>query len=159
VLAVPKFASGLIYGMVGTNNLSEIEECATDGWSEIQSVEEIVTDLISGDIEKAAEEIIDFAKDMDLLLRECKSMQDDIGAIKSWASIFSDRAHLIATVSKNMLLHRKKIHSDIAELKAEWAAEEYFKSGTTTADLAYYAIGPISMTMGFDDDKSISLQL
>merc|ERR1719223_2593904 len=41
VLAAPKFAAGLIYGMVGVNSLSEIETCANDGWGEIQSAEQI----------------------------------------------------------------------------------------------------------------------
>jgi hypothetical protein len=35
VLAAPQWAAGLIYGLVGSNNLLEIEACAKDGHSMI----------------------------------------------------------------------------------------------------------------------------
>ena len=141
--AAPTWAAGLIYGMVGVNNLTEIEACANDGWSEIQDIEVVIQDFAKGDYSKGAEELVAFAKGLETVLHDCTAMKDDISAIKSWAEIFSDKTHLIATVSKNLLLHRRKIKADIAEVEQEWHDRLFFKSGTTAADLAYYAIGPI----------------
>ena len=143
VLAAPKFAAGLIYGMVNENHLSEIELCAKDGWGEIQEVGTIIGDLEKGDIQAASADLVKFADDLKIVLADCEGMQDDIKAITDWAGHFSSKDKLIAIVSKNLLLHHRKIKNDIAEAKTEWAAGTYFKTGQTAADLAYYAIGPI----------------
>jgi hypothetical protein len=49
-------------------------------------------------------------------------MDEDIAAIEEWATIFSDPKKLTATVSKNYLLHKKKIDADIDTCKADYAA-------------------------------------
>lgn len=71
-------------------------------------------------------------------------MGDDLAAIKEWASIFTDPAHLSATIAKHLALHRKQIKADIAADKAHWAAAEYWAAGIVTADLATTAVGPIT---------------
>ena len=143
VLAAPKFAAGLIYGMVGVNDLPEITTCATDGWGEIQNVEDIIAALEAGQVQIASQDLVKFADDLSVVLADCKNTKEDIAAITAWAAVFSSKARLIADVSKNLLLHRKKIKNDIATVKTEWAAKDFFQSGVTAADLAYYAIGPI----------------
>jgi hypothetical protein len=40
-------------------------------------------------------------------------------------------------------LHRRAIKNDIADLKADWALEEYYRAGVIAADLAYLAVGPV----------------
>ena len=143
LLAAPKFAAGLIYGMVGENNLVEIQACGTDAWGSIHSVEEVIVDLHRGDIVAASTALINFAYDLEEALTDCHTMSDEVLAIKAWAQIFKDHTKLVADISKNMLLHPVKIKRDIADTKAEFYAGQYFKSGVTAADLAYYAIGPI----------------
>lgn len=71
-------------------------------------------------------------------------MGDDIAAIEDWASIFTDPAKLSATIAKHYALHHNAISSDIASVGAYWGAEEYFKAGVASADLATVAIGPIT---------------
>lgn len=70
-------------------------------------------------------------------------MQEDVTAIKLWASIFKDPALLKKTVIKHMALHSKQILGDISTAEAQWSDGEYFKSGFTVADLMTVAIGPI----------------
>ena len=74
-------------------------------------------------------------------------MQDDVAAIKDWATVFQSKAKLAATVSKNYLLHKRAIKTDIANVKADWALDHYYKSGVDAADLVNLAVGPIKKTV------------
>lgn len=80
------------------------------------------------------------------MLKTCEGMGDDLHAIEEWGAIFKQPEKLTTTVSKNYLLHRKAINSDIASLKSDWAAKEYFKSGVDAANLINVVIGPITVT-------------
>ena len=142
--AAPKWAAGLIYGLVGDNNLLEIEACAHDGEAMVPKIEKVIADFENGMITHAIEELILVAKDIPNLLSDCKNMDDDIAAIESWATIFESKTKLVATVSKNFLLHKKAIKADIADAKAAWALHEYFSAGVTCADISDKAIGPIT---------------
>jgi len=71
-------------------------------------------------------------------------MDEDLAAFSDWASIFLNPAELTKTVTKHYALHRNAINADIAEEKAHWAAEEWWKAGITAADLMTIAIGPIT---------------
>jgi hypothetical protein len=53
---------------------------------------------------------------------------------------------LFEKASKNYLLHRKTIHSDIESEKQHWANEQYFNAGIDTA-LAITEILPIEDSM------------
>ena len=77
-------------------------------------------------------------------LKTCEGMDEDIAAIEEWATIFSDPKKLTATVSKNYLLHKKKIDADIDTCKADYAAQDWWQLGVDLADLATVAIGPIT---------------
>ena len=70
-------------------------------------------------------------------------MGDDIKAISEWASIFTEPSKLSKTIAKNVALHKKHIDSDIAQIKEYEDAEEMWKAGLVSADLATVAIGPI----------------
>ena len=37
----------------------------------------------------------------------CENMPDDLSAIESWATIFTNKTKLISTVTKHYLLHKK----------------------------------------------------
>jgi hypothetical protein len=46
-------------------------------------------------------------------------------------------------VTKNFLLHKKGVKADIAEMKSEWAADQFFKAGVTAGDIVVKTVGPI----------------
>lgn len=48
------------------------------------------------------------------MLTDCKNTQDDLKAIEAWATIFTNKAQLVAQVTKNYLLHKKAVKADIA---------------------------------------------
>jgi len=77
------------------------------------------------------------------VLSDCKGAEPEIADIEAYVKNFEDKSTLIATVTKNLLLHRKKIMGDISAAKAEWAAGQYCQAGMTTADLQSVALGPI----------------
>ena len=76
-------------------------------------------------------------------LTTCKNMDDDIAAIESWATIFTEPKELAETLSKNWLLHRRTIKDDLSKESADWAAGQYFDAGVDTAMALTEAVGPI----------------
>ena len=53
-------------------------------------------------------------------------MDDDLAAIRSWATIFTQPEELAKTVGKNWLLHRRTIKEDITKEQSDWASQAYF---------------------------------
>ena len=49
------------------------------------------------------------AKDVPTLLGDCKNMDEDVAAVEAWTAIFSDKAKLVDVVTKNLLLHKRKV--------------------------------------------------
>jgi hypothetical protein len=88
VLAAPKWAAGLLFGLVDENQLAEIETCAKDGHLMIPAIEAAIKDLVSGDYVKGVEDILALVHDVKTLLSDCHNMDDNIAAIEAWASIF-----------------------------------------------------------------------
>ena len=56
-------------------------------------------------------------------------MDDDLAALKAYGEEFTDVAGLAKKVSKNWLLHKKKVKADIAAEEADWNNGEYFNAG------------------------------
>lgn len=71
-------------------------------------------------------------------------MSADLKAIESWASIFTNKSKLVSTVTRKFLTHKAQVTADIATLKTEYDAEEYFLAGEQVATIAIELLGPIS---------------
>ena len=67
-----------------------------------------------------------FGMSIMLSLKECSTMGDDIKAIEEWSKIFTNKTKLIETVTKHMLLHKKKIERDIKSAKTDWNAGNFY---------------------------------
>ena len=114
-----------------------------------QKVKEAIADLKHGGTDYEIQGILEIALaalEIPIALHTCKSMQDDLNAIGSWASIFEDVTKLSATVTKHFLLHKKLIMADISTFKSDWADADYFMAGVDAADLLTIAVGPIEST-------------
>jgi len=59
-------------------------------------------------------------------------MDDDIKKIEDWAQVFTQPSTLAKELSKNWLLHSKKVKNDIAQEEADWSAQKYFDAGKDT---------------------------
>lgn len=77
-------------------------------------------------------------------------MTDDLAAIKSWASIFTDPSALAAKVAKHYAFHKAAIQADIAAVEADWESGLYFRTGADLAALLTLAVGPIETNNGID---------
>merc|ERR1712060_650781 len=143
LLELPKMAAGFAYGMVGDNHLSEFEAC----YAGVQPLEgflmNALNDLEQFHIIAAMKEFEKFVYHFQLDVAPCHHMSDDVAAIEAWAQIFKNPTQLVETATKHYLLHKKHIKTDIADIKADQAASEYFKTGEEAADILTILLGPI----------------
>jgi len=146
VMSVPDFIAGFMYGMTTTDHLTEIEACYSGGELMAGEIKTGIADFEKGGWDNILQGVLQFGLmglQIPQELHTCESMDDDVAAIESWASIFKNPAELTATVSKSLLFHRKEIEADIATIKTDWTAEHYFKAGADLAALMNLAVGPI----------------
>ena len=76
-------------------------------------------------------------------------MDDDLQAIKDWATTFTHPGTLAKELSKNWLLHHKKVKTDIAQEEADWSNGKYFDAGVDTA-LAVDLLIPFQKSLTYD---------
>ena len=148
-VAIPQFIGGFMHGMVQDNNLTEIMSCA-QGWEIMgPEIQKGIDDIKQGGWNYDVQAVLEFGLvilQIPQALDTCHQMGDDLAAIKSWGSIFTDPGTLAATISKNYLFHHDAIDSDITALTTDWDAESYFNAGEDLAQLMIDAIGPIQTT-------------
>ena len=82
----------------------------------------------------------------------CEGTTDDIAAIESWATIFTQPVELSKTVGKNYLLHRRTINEYIDKEQAAWASGDYFNAGVDTAIALTEAVGPIKTSVDIETE-------
>ena len=114
-MTVPDFVAGFVYGMTGDNHLTEIEACYQGGTEVVDDVQMAVSKIESGSYITGFAEIGKIIHEFPATLTTCKNMDDDIAAIESWATIFTEPEKLGETLSKNWLLHRKTIKDDLSK--------------------------------------------
>ena len=144
--SIPDFVAGFVYGMVGDNHLTEVEACYDGSTDIISEVERALKMIEKGNYKIGVAELGLVVKQFPAALTTCKGMGDDIAAIESWATIFTQPEELAETVGKNWLLHRSTIKGYLAEEESDWATGEYFSAGVDTAMALTEAVGPIQTT-------------
>lgn len=104
------FVAGFVYGMTAVNHLTEIEDCFTGGELMFHEIETGIADIRKGGWDNDAQAAFEFGLailQIPQALNTCKSMSDEIAAIESWATIFTNPGELAAVVGKNYLFHKK----------------------------------------------------
>ena len=138
-----EFVGGFLDGMVGDNHLDELYTCEHD----VDAIVKSVDTLLRLFEEKKYDELWSFFKSfpttMMISLKECSTIGDDVKAIEEWSKIFDDKTKLIETVTEHMLIHKKKIKSDIKAAKTDWNSGNFYQAGEDAADLLTLALGPI----------------
>jgi hypothetical protein len=145
IVEIPEFLGGFFYGMVGESHLTEIEACYNSAEPLADYVENIITDLESGNILGAIKNFKAFQNNMQTDLLPCRdgAMADDIAGLEAWGAQFKDPVALLPSTAEHYFLHKGKIETDIATEKADWSAGEYFKSGEQIADIATILFGKV----------------
>ena len=148
IMGVADFVAGFVFGMTADNHLTEIEACFTGGELMYHEVNTGIQRIKMGGWDNDVQAAFEFglvALQVPQALHTCESMGDDLAAIKSWASVFTDPASLAKQVGKHYVFHKAEIKSDIAAVEADWSQQLYFKSGAALADLLTLAVGPIEV--------------
>merc|ERR1711920_724224 len=87
LLAVPDFAAGFLYGMVGDNHLSEFETCFQNSEQLMPYIDGFISDLEDFHIISAFKNFEKFLFHFQLDTQPCHNVSDDIAAIEQWAAI------------------------------------------------------------------------
>ena len=146
VVEVPEFIAGFLYEMTGNNHLLEIENCYSSSTVLEYEIKAGIQDIHHGGWDSDVQAALEFALvalQIPQILHTCENMDEDIAAIKEWASIFKDPTRLTAKVTKNVALHHTAIQEDIGALKTDAHDGKWFTSGEDLADLLTLAVGPI----------------
>ena len=115
--AIPEFAAGLVYGFADENDLDEYGLCINDVNMTVGDFEKVIHDLTHGDIVEAIFALKHTVREFKSTDADCHHTAEDTEAVKEWAAIFEDVPHLIKTVSKNYVLHKKHISKDLDDFK------------------------------------------
>jgi hypothetical protein len=143
LLALPDFAAGFMYGMVGDNHLAEMEACYAGVTPLMTYAEAAFKDIEAFHIFAAMKQLEEMVYHFQLDIAPCTNMGDDIQEIEQWAAIFKQPKALVSQATKHYLLHKKAITTDIATVKADWSAASYFAAGRAAADLVTVLVGPM----------------
>ena len=138
--------AGFIYGMTTQNKLTEIEACYQGAAAMEKEVATAIADFKAGGwnyITQGCLQLVLMGLQMPQEIGTCKGMGDEITEIEQWAGVFTDKGKVISTVTKHFLFHKKEAKADIAALKTDYSAKEFFKVGEDAATLATLLIGPI----------------
>ena len=141
-----QFVAGLIFGLVGKNDLSEIQTCLTGA----QTLETEITTAITDFQKKDVQDIIAGIEQVGLIINQlpsdlinCKNIQGDLKRIQTWAQIFTKPTTLVETVTKNMLQHYTYVLGDIVRADGEWNNKQYYQVGDDVADILVQTIGAV----------------
>ena len=143
VRAPYEFASGFAFGFTEVNDLTAFELCYTQDAASFKYVKSALAQIVEGNIEAALADLALFGQALPTDVATCEAAKIDLVAVENWAQIFKNKAALTADITMRYALHRRAIKADIAELKADWALEEFYQAGFIAADLAYLAVGPV----------------
>lgn len=127
------------------NHLDEIQTCVTDADAIVPQVEELVEDIKAHHMIRAATLARKIASELPTTLTACKTMGPQAKALEQWATVFEHPKTITEDIAKAMVFHRKQLEADIASVKTDWAAKEYYQSGKAAADILYVAVGPVTV--------------
>jgi len=109
--------AGFIYGMTSQNHLTELEACYNGGSGMDKELMTAIHLFKAGgwnNITQGVLNILLVGFQIPQELHTCEGMQDDLTAIKDWASIFTNKSKLISKVTRHFLTHKDEATADIA---------------------------------------------
>ena len=138
-----EFLAGVFDGLVGENHLDQIQTCATDAETLAPEVEQLVQAIEAKHMIKAARLAKKIAGMVPTMLSACEHMGPQLKALGEWATVLEHPKSAAEQIAKAMVFHHKQITDDIATVKTDWNAKQYFQSGKAAADILYVGLGPV----------------
>ena len=152
---VEQFLAGLIDHLVMKQDLPELQKCLKDGDVVGKEVNEIVNDLMKGDIAdvvKGVEEALKLVKELPVDLQDCKSIQGDVTKITSWISQFATPSG-IEHIFTNVMANWSGIQKDIGTIVSDVQTDKFMDAGEEVGDVLELALGKINY---MEQDKDIN---
>ena len=146
ILEAEQFIAGMIYGLVESDDLAEIETCLNNASEIKDDVDIVIADMSSGDKAKIFAGIQELGKIVLALpndLKDCKSMDEDIKRITAWGAIFDDATVFFTTLMGNVFKNSTKIIADITKCTDDMGKGNYYNAGVDISDMMVLCLGPV----------------
>ena len=130
--------AGLIEGMIGQNDLKEIEACYGGSKEMTHELKKAISKFEGGgwnNITQGALQVVEIGLQIPKELHTCTNMSEDLAKVEAWGKQFTDISKLAAKVTKHYLLNKKQVTADIDGLKKDWVAQEFFETGQDLATI------------------------
>ena len=138
--------AGIIDGLVDADDFEYIKVCLKDATTIQTHVEQIVNDIIKGDVTSILDAVTQLGQVLQLLpqdLGDCEAIQPDLVRIEKWAEIFKNPQALAMTVFSNILKNGPKIFQDVAKTQSDVTSKSFHSVGEDIADLTIQVLGPV----------------
>lgn len=140
---------GLIDGLVQADDFQYIKVCLNDASTAQPIIQNIVNDILNGDLSHILDAVANLGKLMEALprdLADCEGVQPDLARIEQWAQIFKNPTALAQVIFSNVLTHGPKIFADVSQTSVDVGANNFYAVGKDVADLTIQVLGPVPKT-------------
>ena len=144
-----EFVAGIIDGLIGKNDLPEIQKCLSDSTNLDQDIEKAISDFSKGDgpdIIKGVEAIGRIVQELPVDLQDCGDIQGDINRIEKWATIFEHPETLVETILANAIKNHEAVITDAGKIVSDFSAGNFAQSGSDVGDILVLLLGPVPST-------------
>lgn len=143
---VAEFIAGIIEGMIGSNDLPEIQKCLTDASGLEKEIAEAIADFEKGDVGDIIAGIqimVGVVQEFPQDLQNCEGIQGDIARIEKWAAIFEDPQKLVETLITNTIKNHSAVLADVSKIQSDAAANQWMDCGKDIGNLLILELGPV----------------
>jgi hypothetical protein len=143
---VAELLAGIIEGMIGNNDLPEIQKCIADSGNLEKEISEAIADFEKGDVGDIIAGIqimVGVVQEFPQDLQDCQGIQPDIARIEKWAAIFDDPQKLVETLIKNTIANHSAVMADVGKIQSDAAAAKWLDCGKDIGDLLVLELGPV----------------
>uniref|UniRef100_A0A7S3IUC5 Uncharacterized protein n=1 Tax=Strombidium inclinatum TaxID=197538 RepID=A0A7S3IUC5_9SPIT len=160
VEGVEEFIAGMLYSLIGKDDLPDIKSCLKDAEDiEVQVMAALsdIAKLDLNDIIKGVEELGQVIKELPKDLKGCESMAGDLAKIEAWAKIFEHPVALVATLTKNTIKHWGNITMEVNQTEVDFKAKQYYECGEDVGEIVVLTVGPMSQPASVEEDMDWTL--
>lgn len=100
-------------------------------------------DVLAGDLVKALMLFRKAYNSLQVALMPCKNMQNDLAALKAWAYVFEEPAHLGEVLTNHWLHYGGEIKASIGQTSTNWNSGLFFESGEASAEAFTLLFGQV----------------
>merc|ERR1712167_290021 len=149
---VAELIAGVIEGMIGKNDLPEIQKCLTDSAGLEKEIAEAIADFEKGDVGDIIAGIqimVGVVQEFPQDLQDCEGIQGDIARIEKWAKIFTNPQQLVETLIQNTIKNHSAVMADVGKIQSDASSGNWMSCGMDIGDLLVLELGPVPSAKSF----------